>query len=885
MRIAGVIMGGVRRWAIIPILSLLMAALAAPIMPSASASIAAGPVRMNYACALGHNGLSGYAAIPAECDIQVTRVKPPVAVDDTAITGKYSAVNINVLANDTGPAGLPLTVAAVNTTGTEGTVSINGNGTIHYNPHGQFAGLTAGQTATDTFTYTVTDGTQTSNSATVTVTIVGCDDPPVLSNIETTPLIYQWIGLPETVTTTLAVSDDDDTTMSGATISITSGYDPVHERLSLPELYEGIVGRWDSATGVMTLAGAGSRAEYQAALQSVEFSGDESAGTVRRVSFTVTDSLGATSATATRAIDFTAATPPPTVVNQSYTTAGNTPLGVGTTPSGPAVTVSGSLLKGDRDADPTADLVVTAITTPAHGTLSRGDSSGSFIYVPNPGYSGTDSFQVTITAFGANSGPFPSSTETVSIVVGRVVWYVNDSDAAAGNGEADAPFNTLAAATAAAGRSSTIFLYQGNASYAGGVTMHPGEDLWGQPHGLTVGGHSLVPAGGSPPVITNGGGDGIDLAEGADVEGVNVSGPSGSGIAAADVNDATVGVTTAVAVNGAGGDGIFIYGGDGDLNFGRTTVAGSAGDALAADGRGGGTVTFGGRIAGTGRGVSLTNNAGATIAFTGTLTLSTGPNPAFTATGGGTITATRTGSTLATTTGTALTVQHTTIGSAGLKFQSVSSSGPADGIDLAGTGPAGGLAVTGSGTAGSGGTIQHSTGDGIELSSTYAPSFTDMVIKNNGGDGLNVDADGTTNATVSVTGSTFTGTRAGFGFVNTALAATGSDSVTFTGNTITGDPAATVTVPAWGTTFTGGVVVTEDGSQTVCTAITGNSISGAGLGISLALKDASTIELPGYTGGPQDLDAVESFLEGRNSAQLAVVALTGSGRFTGGSSC
>ena len=49
----------------------------------------------------------------------------------------------------------------MDTAGTKGSVSINANGTVHYDPNGQFQSLTAGQTATDTFTYTVSDGYHT----------------------------------------------------------------------------------------------------------------------------------------------------------------------------------------------------------------------------------------------------------------------------------------------------------------------------------------------------------------------------------------------------------------------------------------------------------------------------------------------------------------------------------------------------------------------------------------------------------------------------------------------------------------------------------------------------------------------------------------------------
>jgi hypothetical protein len=74
-------------------------------------------------------------------------------------------------------------------------------------------------------------------------------------------------------------------------------------------------------------------------------------------------------------------------------------------------------------------------------------------------------------------------------------------------------------------------------------------------------------------------------------------------------------------------------------------------------------------------------------------------------------------------------VQNTTIGAVGLTFQSISDDlvGSGIGIDLADTGSSGGLTVTGTGTAWSGGTIwTTSEAAGIQLTSTYAPSFTDM---------------------------------------------------------------------------------------------------------------------------------------------------------------
>ncbi len=159
----------------------------------------------------------------------------------------------------------------------------------------------------------------------------------------------------------------------------------------------------------------------------------------------------------------------------------------------------------------------------------------------------------------------------------------------------------------------------------------------------------------------------------------------------------------------------------------------------------GGTVSFGGAITalgGTNLGILLNSNTGATINFTGGLDLSTGANPAFTATGGGTVNATQNNTsivnTLTTTTGTALNIQNTTIGGSGLTFRSISSNGAANGINMLNTG-AGSFTVTGNGSTCTvatptcdGGSIQSSTGYGILFNKVGPVSLTRIKVQNSG---------------------------------------------------------------------------------------------------------------------------------------------------------
>lgn len=98
---------------------------------------------------------------------------PPTAVDDNpAAVDEGESVNLNVLDNDTDPAGSndPLTVTN-NTDGQNGTVNCAPDGSCTYTPDPDFFG-------TDSFTYTVSDGDGGTSVGTVNVTINPVNDAP-----------------------------------------------------------------------------------------------------------------------------------------------------------------------------------------------------------------------------------------------------------------------------------------------------------------------------------------------------------------------------------------------------------------------------------------------------------------------------------------------------------------------------------------------------------------------------------------------------------------------------------------------------------------------------------------------------------------------------------
>ena len=97
---------------------------------------------------------------------------PPIAVDDNATTDQNTNVTIDPLVNDSDPNGDPIIITSASAA--NGTVVINGNGTITYTPASGFCG-------TDTITYTICDPGPLCDQGIIVVT-VECppvNDPPI----------------------------------------------------------------------------------------------------------------------------------------------------------------------------------------------------------------------------------------------------------------------------------------------------------------------------------------------------------------------------------------------------------------------------------------------------------------------------------------------------------------------------------------------------------------------------------------------------------------------------------------------------------------------------------------------------------------------------------
>ncbi|MEM1038710.1 MAG: VCBS domain-containing protein [Pseudomonadota bacterium] len=201
-----------------------------------------------------------------------------------------------------------------------------GNGTGIAVDTANYDFLASGQQAIIDVTFDVVSGGDTV-SRTVQITIDGADDAPALTS-GGSPLAYTQGDGAVVVDSAIALSDADNSTIIGATVQIGAGFVSRYDDLGFVA-QNGITGSYNGATGTLTLSGAATVSEYEAALQSVTFGVDALASTqfgatppvlpddfpltgnsTREISFTVTD--GISSNTIQSAVNVMAASTTPT---------------------------------------------------------------------------------------------------------------------------------------------------------------------------------------------------------------------------------------------------------------------------------------------------------------------------------------------------------------------------------------------------------------------------------------------------------------------------------------------------------------------------------------------------------------------------------------------
>ena len=280
-----------------------------------------------------------------------------VIANDSASTNENVAVTIDVLANDTDVDGNNATLTSV-TNGTNGTTSIV-NGKIVYTPNENFNGE-------DTFAYTNSEG----NTATVTITVNPVNDSPVAVNDTATVV--------ENGTLNGTNLRDNDSDIDGDDLVINT----------IPVT--------DVANGTLTINADGTY-KY---IPNANFHGTDSF-----VYEVCDDATPALCAQATVTITVNPVNDSPVAVNDTATVVENG-------------TLNGTNLQ-DNDSDIDGDdLVINTIpvTDVANGTLTI-NADGTYRYVPNTNFNGTDSFVYEVCD---NGTPQQCAQATVTITVNPI---------------------------------------------------------------------------------------------------------------------------------------------------------------------------------------------------------------------------------------------------------------------------------------------------------------------------------------------------------------------------------------------------------------------------------------------------------------------------------
>ena len=347
-------------------------------------------------------------------------------------------------------------------------------GTLTYTATGDTNG-------TATFDVTLSDdgsnvppNSNTSAAQSFTITVNAQNDNPVVTTTGGN-LLYTENDAATAIDPGVTVTDGDSPNLVGATVAITAGFVSAQDTLGFMNQL-GITGIYNSGTGVLTLSGTASVANYQTALRSVTYQNSSDNPTLTRtVTFTADDGVGTGSGT--RGISITAVNDAPiNTVPGPQGTNQNTPL-IFSSGNGNQISVA------DADAG-TADIRVTLTATNGTVTLattaglsfSAGDGTADITmtfdgtltevntamngmnFTPDAGFSGAASLTITSNDLGnsGTGGPL-SDTDVVNIQVATNISIQDAQLVEPESGSANMLFTVTLSAPAPAGGASVDF--------------------------------------------------------------------------------------------------------------------------------------------------------------------------------------------------------------------------------------------------------------------------------------------------------------------------------------------------------------------------------------------------------------------------------------------
>jgi|GEM_PF-1556285 len=282
--------------------------------------------------ACDEQGLCAEATVTVEVGIDNA---PPTAGDDTVTVDEDSGgTTLTPLDNDSDPENDGLTITNVEDP-QGGSVTDNGDGTLTYTPDEDFEG-------DDAFTYTVCDDSGNCDTATITVTVTGSDDPPTAYDD------YAGTGADAAVTIDVVANDVEP---DGEALTITGLTTPSNGTVV------------DNGDGTVTYT------------PDAGFTGEDA------FTYTVCDPQNNCDTAEVYVVVRDGGNSPPVAEDDNYPATAGTPA---------------NLPVQDNDSDPDGDpTYIKAATKPANGTVTI-DADGTITYTPDAGFSGNDSFTYTL---------------------------------------------------------------------------------------------------------------------------------------------------------------------------------------------------------------------------------------------------------------------------------------------------------------------------------------------------------------------------------------------------------------------------------------------------------------------------------------------------------
>ncbi len=289
-------------------------------------------------------------------------------------------------------------------------VTVFSNGSYTYDPNGQFESLAAGATDTDTFDYRASDIFGNTDIGTVTITINGVNDAPVIGNLNTDALAYSEgagaVVIDQGAGATVTDVDSANFDTGTLTVSFTAGSDAAEDVLAIRNqgvapgqigvsganvTYGGVtIGTFAGGSGganlVITFNANASVAAVQALVQNITFQDtdtDNPTTGARTVQFVVTDGDGGTSAAVNATVTVSGVNDAPVVAGAGGTLAYSEGDGAqvidntltitdvdNTNIVSATITISGGYVSGEDVLAFTNTVNITGVWNPGTGTLT-----------------------------------------------------------------------------------------------------------------------------------------------------------------------------------------------------------------------------------------------------------------------------------------------------------------------------------------------------------------------------------------------------------------------------------------------------------------------------------------------------------------------------------